>query len=55
MYMALIREIETVDLITGYLKKIEDVTDLIQKQIWFTQDYQHIGSGEPEVAQGQCS
>ena len=48
MYMALIREIETDDLIAGYLKKIEDVTDLIQKQIWFTQDYQHIGSGEPK-------
>jgi PAS domain S-box-containing protein len=48
MYLALIREMETDDVISAYLKKIEDVTDLIQKQIWFTQDYQHIGSGEPK-------
>ena len=48
MYLTLISEMETDDLISGYLKKIEDVTDLIQKQIWFTQDYQHIGSGEPK-------
>jgi PAS domain S-box-containing protein len=48
MYLSLIREMTADDIVSGYLKKIEDVTDLIQKQIRFTQDYQHIGSGEPK-------
>ncbi len=48
MYLALIREMETDPMISGYLEKIGGITSLIQKQIQFTQDYQHIGSGEPK-------
>jgi PAS domain S-box-containing protein len=47
MYLSLIRETETDPIIAGYLDKISDVTDLIQKQIRFTHDYQNIGAGEP--------
>jgi PAS domain S-box-containing protein len=47
MYLSLIRETETDPVIAGYLDKISDVTDMIQKQIRFTHDYQSIGAGEP--------
>ena len=47
MYLSLIRETETDAVVAGYLDKIGDVTDMIQKQIRFTHDYQNIGSGEP--------
>jgi len=47
MYLSLIRETETDPVVAGYLDKIGDVTDMIQKQIRFTRDYQNIGSGEP--------
>jgi PAS domain S-box-containing protein len=47
MYLSLIQESETDPVVTGYLKKIEDVTGMIQKQIRFTRDYQDIGVSEP--------
>lgn len=47
MYLALIRETETDPHVTGYIDKIGEVTDMIQKQIRFTREYQDIGSGEP--------
>jgi PAS domain S-box-containing protein len=47
MYLSLIQESETDPVINGYLKKIEDVTQMIQKQIRFTHDYQDIGVNEP--------
>ena len=48
MYLSLAEE-ETHDpaLITEHLKKIGQVTALIQKQIRFTQDYQYIGTRPP--------
>jgi len=47
MYLELIREVETDPVISGYLGKIGDVTQMIQKQIRFTRDYQDIGEREP--------
>ena len=47
MYLSLIRETEKDPVVSGYLNKMECVTDMIQKQIRFTRDYQHMGSGEP--------
>jgi len=48
MYLSLIRETESDPVVIDYLEKIGNVTDLIQKQIRFTYDYQYIGSGEPK-------
>jgi PAS domain S-box-containing protein len=47
MYLALIREAETDPTIMRYLGKIADVTQMIQKQIRFTRDYQSIGESKP--------
>jgi PAS domain S-box-containing protein len=47
MYLALIREAETDPTIMRYLGKITDVTQMIQKQIRFTRDYQSIGESKP--------
>ena len=47
MYLSLIQESETDPVVTGYLKKIDEVTQMIQKQIRFTRDYQDIGVNEP--------
>jgi len=47
MYLSLIRENEMDPVVVGYLDKIGEVTDMIQKQIRFTRDYQEIGAGEP--------
>jgi len=48
MYLSLAEEeVHDPALITEHLKKIEQVTDLIQKQIRFTQDYQYIGTRPP--------
>ncbi|MFA7693938.1 MAG: ATP-binding protein [Methanoregula sp.] len=47
MYLALIREAETDPTLMSYLGKIADVTQMIQKQIRFTRDYQSIGESEP--------
>ena len=47
MYLELIREQETDPALLGYLGKIGDVTQMIQKQIRFTRDYQDIGESKP--------
>ncbi|MGA2161774.1 MAG: PAS domain S-box protein [Methanoregula sp.] len=47
MYLSLTQELVTDPAVAGYLKKIRDVTDMIQKQIQFTHDFQSIGAGEP--------
>lgn len=47
MYLALIREAETDPVILGYLQKVDTVTQMIQKQIRFTRDYQTLGETEP--------
>lgn len=47
MYLSLIQETETDPVIVDYLNKIGEVTDMIQKQIRFTREYQDIGAGEP--------
>jgi len=48
MYLSLAEEeVHDPALITEHLKKIGQVTDLIQKQIRFTQNYQYIGTRPP--------
>ena len=47
MYLALAEESVTDPEVKEQLKKIELVTDLIQKQIRFTRDYQNIGENAP--------
>ena len=47
MYLALIREAETDPAVIEYLGKIEEVTQMIQKQIQFTRDFQDIGETRP--------
>ena len=48
MYLSLAEETETDPEVFGQLKKIEQITDLIQKQIRFTRDYQNIGENAPQ-------
>jgi PAS domain S-box-containing protein len=48
MYLSLAEETVTDPEVAGHLKKIEQVTDLIQKQIRFTRDYQNIGENAPQ-------
>lgn len=47
MYLSLAREMESDPAINDYLIKIEQITQLIQKQIRFTRDYQNIGTTSP--------
>ncbi|MDO8872381.1 MAG: ATP-binding protein [Methanoregula sp.] len=48
MYLSLAEEVVTNPSTRGHLQKIEQATQLIQKQIRFTRDYQNIGSGSPQ-------
>ena len=48
MYLSLTQEMVKDPEILEHLKKIEQVTQLIQNQIQFTRDYQHIGSSAPQ-------
>jgi len=48
MYLSLAEETVTDPEVAGQLKKIEQITDLIQKQIRFTRDYQNIGENAPQ-------
>lgn len=48
MYLSLTQEVVKDPETLEYLKKIEQVTQLIQKQIQFTRDYQHIGASAPQ-------
>jgi PAS domain S-box-containing protein len=48
MYLSLADEVVTDPATRGHLRKIEQVTQLIQKQIRFTRDYQNIGSSSPQ-------
>jgi PAS domain S-box-containing protein len=48
MYLSLAEETVTDPAVVEQLKKIENVTDLIQKQIRFTRDYQNIGENAPQ-------
>jgi signal transduction histidine kinase len=47
MYVSLSEEIVTDPQIREHLRKIEQITHLIQRQIRFTRDYQNIGSNAP--------
>jgi PAS domain S-box-containing protein len=47
MYVSLSQEIAKEPQIQEHLKKIEQITHLIQRQIRFTRDYQNIGSNAP--------
>jgi PAS domain S-box-containing protein len=48
MYLSLVRELVDDPTTQEHLQKIEEVTQLIQKQIQFTRDYQNIGSSSPQ-------
>lgn len=48
MYLSLAEETVTDPGVIGQLQKIEQITDLIQKQIRFTRDYQNIGENAPQ-------
>ncbi|MDP3564737.1 MAG: HAMP domain-containing sensor histidine kinase, partial [Methanoregula sp.] len=48
MYLSLAEEVVTDPTTREHLQKIEQVTQLIQKQIRFTRDYQNIGSSSPQ-------
>lgn len=48
MYLSLAEETVTDPVVIEQLRKIEQVTDLIQKQIRFTRDYQNIGENAPQ-------
>jgi signal transduction histidine kinase len=48
MYRSLVEEMVTDPTVLEHLQKIEQVTDLIQKQIRFTRDYQNIGASSPQ-------
>jgi PAS domain S-box-containing protein len=48
MYLSLAEESEKDPVILDHLKKIEQITQLIQKQIRFTRDYQNIGATSPQ-------
>lgn len=47
MYLSLAQEITTDPAVRDHLEKIEQITQLIQKQIRFTRDYQNIGTAAP--------
>jgi PAS domain S-box-containing protein len=47
LYLSLAREIESDPAVNEYLVQIEQITQLIQKQIRFTRDYQNIGTTTP--------
>jgi len=48
MYLSLTEEVVTDPEVVANLKKIEQITQLIQTQIRFTRDYQDIGAGAPQ-------
>ena len=48
MYLSLAQEVAIDPATQDYLVKIENVTQLIQKQIQFTRDYQNIGASAPQ-------
>jgi signal transduction histidine kinase len=48
MYLSLAEETVTDPVVVEQLQKIEQITDLIQKQIRFTRDYQNIGENAPQ-------
>jgi len=48
MYLSLAEELSTDPAVLDHLKKIEQITQLIQKQIRFTRDYQNIGATAPQ-------
>jgi PAS domain S-box-containing protein len=48
MYLSLVEETITEPPVLEHLHKIEQITELIQKQITFTQDYQNIGENAPQ-------
>jgi PAS domain S-box-containing protein len=48
MYLSLAEETVTDPEVAGQLRKIGQITDLIQKQIRFTRDYQNIGENAPQ-------
>jgi PAS domain S-box-containing protein len=48
MYLSLAEETVSDPVVVEQLKKIEQITDLIQKQIRFTRDYQNIGENAPQ-------
>ena len=48
MYLSLAEETVTDPGVVEQLKKIEQITNLIQKQIRFTRDYQNIGENAPQ-------
>jgi len=47
MYLSLAQEIVNEPILRDHLDKIEKITELIQKQIRFTRDYQNIGTNAP--------
>jgi signal transduction histidine kinase len=47
MFLSLAKEIATDPAVIGHLNNIEQITQLIQKQIRFTRDYQNIGTSSP--------
>jgi PAS domain S-box-containing protein len=47
MYLSLAQETSTEPVVIDHLKKIEQLTELIQAQIRFTRDYQSIGANAP--------
>jgi PAS domain S-box-containing protein len=47
MYVSISEEINTDPRVHEHLKKIEEITHLIQRQIRFTRDYQNIGANAP--------
>jgi signal transduction histidine kinase len=48
MYLSVAEESVTDPVVAEQLRKIEDITDLIQKQIRFAKDYQNIGENAPQ-------
>jgi PAS domain S-box-containing protein len=48
MYLSLAEEVETNPAVLDHLHKIDQITQLIQKQIRFTRDYQNIGASSPQ-------
>jgi PAS domain S-box-containing protein len=48
MYLSLAGELSTDPVVLEHLKKIEQITQMIQKQIRFTRDYQSIGTTSPQ-------
>jgi len=48
MYLSLTEEMTTESATIANLRKIEKITQLIQKQIQFTRDYQNIGASAPQ-------